>query len=270
MPNTWQCLSAHELREPKRRCGLVPPADQEEKLKVERMETASLVAARGAECEERVEVLRQSVMELQDRLKAYEIRNEEWPKPGEGNDDKIRIQKKISFGEKFKNKAKDTVLVVGDSLMRGVGKKLQTNSNMFSSICIGGAKIDDVAEVIDHLKDNDDRHLVLMVGTNDIKTVGSEEVFRNFEKLMGKCTSVKNRVVTMIGIPTRYDIDNTVSSRRINMNIRLQKLCEETGVKFLEYECYRSRVGRDGLHLNERGQEELAMKVFTHCKHFLV
>ena len=73
----------------------------------------------------------------------------------------------------------------------------------------------------------------------------------------------------MIGIPTRYDVNGLESSRRIGMNIRLKQLCKEKKVQYIEYECSRNRLWRDGLHLNETGQRELAKQIFDHCINFL-
>lgn len=177
---------------------------------------------------------------------------------------------KSSFAEKFKNKAKDTVVVLGDSLVRGVGRKLQANSHMFTTICKGGAKIEDMEQEFSKLQDREDRHLVVMVGTNNIKEEGSEVVIEKYGKLIEQCKGVKSRKVTVVGIPTRYDVNGLQNSRRLSVNSRLKTLCNQSGLEYIGYECSRSRLARDRLHHNDLGQEELAKLIFSHCKSFLV
>jgi len=41
-------------------------------------------------------------------------------------------------------------------------------------------------------------------------------------------------------------------------------------MEFLSFEPERHSVLRARLHLNARGEQELACKIFSHCKHFLV
>ena len=246
--------------------------DLEGKLKVASQEVDSKVAVSGFSFEGRVNELQKTVDELRDRIKAYETLVIEWPKIGEGTQkaDKARKAKGVSFAEKFKNKGDDTIVVMGDSLVRGVGLKLQTQSQMCSTVCKGGARIEDIEEEIGKLQDNEDRHLVVMVGTNNVKVDGSEVVYKKYERLVESLKKIKNRAVTLIGIPRRYDVGGLVNSRRWNINARLKELCSTSDIKYLEYECGESRLGQDRLHLNGFGQDELARMIFCHCKSFLV
>ena len=81
---------------------------------------------------------------------------------------------------------------------------------------------------------------------------------------------MKNRRVSMVGIPNRFDLSGYQNSRRIGVNLQLEKMCRELDIEFITYEPYRSRIAKDGLHLNHVGQDELARKIFEHCKSFLV
>lgn len=174
-----------------------------------------------------------------------------------------------SFAELFKDKPKDTVVLLGDSIGRGVGMKLEGNSHMFTSVSSGGARIEDVTKQVELLKDNEDRHLVLLVGTNNINE-GSEVILEKYKSLIDACGGVRNRKVSVVGVVRRYDVENFVDSRRFGVNERLRKKCLEKGVEYLSYEPERSRVARDGLHLNELGQHELAKNIFKHCVGFLL
>ena len=256
----------------------VESAAIEAKIKVMSDETASKVAVNDVSCDERVSKMGKSVDELKDRLKAFEIIvSEEWPKVGDGeekwNEVKARRsnrKKEESFGERFKHKPIDTVVVIGDSLTGGVGRKLEANSHMYTTKCMRGARIEDVEREVGKLEGKEDRHLVLMVGTNNIKIEGSESIFKKYESLVKCSKTIKNRAVSVVGIPTRYDVDAVQNSRRLGMNSRVKELCSKNDVQYIEFECGRSRLGRDGLHLNSIGQDEVAGMIFTHCKDFLV
>ena len=51
--------------------------------------------------------------------------------------------------------------------------------------------------------------------------------------------------------------------------MKLREMCKTKNVKFLGYDPERRQLGRDRLHPNEEGQDELGMKVFRHCLPFL-
>ena len=95
-------------------------------------------------------------------------------------------------------------------------------------------------------------------------------MMKKFEDLVDACMEVKSRKVTIVGIPLRYNVSSYLQSKRIGLNRRLSALCEDSGVEFLSFEPERHWVLRDRLHLNARGEQELARKIFSHCKYFLV
>jgi hypothetical protein len=182
-----------------------------------------------------------------------------------------RGDSRISFAEKVEAKGKGKVYLLGDSLVRGVGKKLEAQcSNVFSAKSIGGARIEAVTEEVRKLEARDDRHLVVMVGANNIQQDGSELVLRKFQVLIDCCHKVKNRAVTVVGISRRFDLTSLQENRRVSVNRRLSVLCREAGVQYVEYEAGRSMISADRVHFNETGQREVAGMIFRHCRHFLV
>lgn len=79
----------------------------------------------------------------------------------------------ISFEQLTINKKKGTVLIIGDSLAREVGNHLQSQHSMFESHAFGGARIEDIAKKVEEDKEKDDSHVVVMVGTNNLKSDGT-------------------------------------------------------------------------------------------------
>ena len=146
---------------------------------------------------------------------------------------------------------------------------MERDSHMVTANSKGGAKVEDVTDMVKNLKDNDDRHLVLVAGTNNIQQDGSEILLEKFKKLLETSKSVRNRKVTVVEVLKRMDVDSFVDSRRIGVNVRLKQMCESSGAEFVEFKVGKSRISRDGVHLHERGQNELGRVIFTHCKTFL-
>lgn len=175
---------------------------------------------------------------------------------------------KICFADKFKDRTKDTIVLVGDSLARGIGEKLEQQSHMVSTKSRGGARIEHVTEQIGLLQDNVDRHLVVLVGTNNVQNEGSEAIRLKYKSLLEASKKVKNRKVSVIGIPRRFDLSGYQNSRRIGANLELERMCGELDIGFVAYEPNRSRIAKDELHFNHVGQDELARKIFEHCKSF--
>ena len=251
----------------------------QERIRDVEAEVDSRVAVGEGRCEEKIGVLERTVDEVRDGLHAIGVKVEDLSGDWVLVENKKKKERSVSdgpkktevgFGELCKSKAKDTVVVIGDSLVRGVGQKLEQQCpHMVTSVSRSGAKLEVIEADVARLKDREDRHLVVMVGTNNIQRDGSEVILKKFKNLIKLCKSVRNRAVTIVGIPKRYDVDNIVESRRLGVNPRLAEMCRENGVEFLACEVERSRMWRDGVHFNDLGQDEFARKLFTHCIRFL-
>ena len=257
----------------------------EDKIKDISIETDGKAVTRELRSEEKIKDLGEKFKETVDKVVAIELRvselSNEWPTPSEGWSqvkNKRSKERKLSqsssrtqsFAEKYKDKPSDTIVLVGDSLARGVGAKLEQQSNMVSTISVSGAHIDDITKELCKLRDKDDRHIVVLVGTNDIKEEGSEVVLSKYKFLIDESNKVKNRKVSVVEIPRRLDLSTFHNSRRIGVNKRLKELCEAMNVEFIDYEPVDNRLARDRLHLNHLGQDELGRKIFQHCKRFLM
>src|SRR5437867_12793666 len=90
---------------------------------------------------------------------------------------------------------------------------------MVSAIYRPGAHIDDISEEVRKLRDNEDRHVVLLVGTNDIQGEGSEVMLSKYKNLIEASQTIKNRKVSVVGIPRRGDLDSFCNSRRLGVKI---------------------------------------------------
>ena len=166
--------------------------------------------------------------------------------------------------------SKRKVVVAGDSLARGVGHKLKEQCGDKISIrAESGAKLGAVSDFVGSLDKDENRQLIVVAGANSLEKESSVDLLGNFGKVIdaGKKSS---KDVVIVGLVKRYDLSQTYESKRIVVNSKLKALCRDSGVKFVEYEPERSRVHRDGLHLNFRGQNELGRMIFPCVSNFLV
>jgi hypothetical protein len=109
-----------------------------------------------------------------------------------------------NVGDLCRGKTKDTITFLGDSLVRNVGASLE--HQLPGVVTVGsksGAKIEQVMEEVQKLPNSDSRHLVVLVGTNNLKTQGTETIRKKFDDLVAACKQVQSRKVTVVGIPKR-------------------------------------------------------------------
>ena len=77
-------------------------------------------------------------------------------------------------------------------------------------------------------------------------------------------------MISVVGIPKRFNLTNFRNSRRIGVNLRQKEMYAKMKIEYISYQPEENKFAHDGLHLNHGGQEELAAKFFKHCRYFLV
>jgi hypothetical protein len=253
--------------------------------------TDSKVAVSEIKYEDKLESIKSSIQELSDKSIATELIIAEfkadWPTPSE-SEELVRACKskaqvveskaisvknsgvsKVSFSEKYRNCSKETVLLVGDSLARGVGRCLEIDSHLFKASSFSGAKIEDISEGLSKLGDKPDSQVVLMVGTNNLQKDGSEVMIQKYEKLIKQAQRNRFKKISLVSILRRDDISEFTNSRRLGLNLRLKDICEKEGVDFIDHDLVTEHLGRDRIHLSRLGQDEIARIIFRRCKKHL-
>jgi len=200
-----------------------------------------------------------------------------------------------TFAEKYKSKSEKTAVIVGDSMVRGVGTKLKKNSQMFSCTAYGGARIEDVSKYLSDgksVKTTDDSHVVVMVGTNNLRSDGTEGIREKYEELLNTLKDTRCRKRSVVGIFRRARDNVYLNSKRLAVNERLKKQCASSGVEYIDPDDVYRNIARSspqrcstsirkssnievdildrwGLHPNDWGQDEIAAYLFKHCVSFL-
>ena len=250
-------------------------------------EVASQIVVGEIRFEDELRKIVSVTSDAESRVTAVELRvsemAQEWPTPAESKkmeqqnkqmreprDKKVRF---VSFSEKFKDKPKDTVLVLGDSMVRGMGSCMERDSGgeggMYRKLSYGGARIEDIDSKLGVIGDKPESHMVIVVGTNNLKKDGTELIMARFRSLISELRKYRYRKVSFVGILRRTDVSSYIDSKRLGINLRLQRLCVENEYGYVERDIVSGQLDRDGLHLNAEGQDVVARTIFRHCKQFL-
>ena len=165
-----------------------------------------------------------------------------------------------------RQEAKGKILVVGDSLARGVGYKMTSMYGDSVKVdAVGGAKIKDVVGRVNEVTPDKTSTLVVIAGANNMQEDYSETIEEGVQDLIAAGSKVAKDIL-VVGLVKRYDLGPGFERKRILLNMRIKARCKDAGAKFIEYEPERSRLHKDGLHLNWRGQNELGKAILSKCK----
>ena len=113
-----------------------------------------------------------------------------------------------------------------------------------------------------------DSCLVVCAGSNDTfnKRAASEDIIKKYRQLLAAMKEKSNRCF-ITGILPRMNANNYDLSRAIGINTRLQSMCEDAGVAFIDtWDAFienRSYFMKDRIHLNRKGSKKLADTYLT-------
>ena len=130
-----------------------------------------------------------------------------------------------------------------------------------------GAKIDGITERLQEIELGEKvENLVLMVGTNNLKNDGTEDIMGKYEELIRTAKEKGDRRIVVVGIISRSDLGDYYESKRLGINIRLKNKCDAIGVKYVEmggqFKDRDSVLWDDGLHLNDAGAYKMGKAIF--------
>jgi hypothetical protein len=167
------------------------------------------------------------------------------------------------FGMKSKQYKDGTVLLLGDSMARGVGQHLMSQSTLFEKLDFSGARIEHFSQKLKVIGDRPDTNVVVMVGTNNLQGDCAEVMMEKYGKLVSDLKVRNYRKISMVGLVKRRDarFDRAV----MLTNCKLRELCDSEGIGFVEPTVdRRTMLGKDGVHLNWRGCDWVARAIFQH------
>ena len=166
--------------------------------------------------------------------------------------------------------------LIGDSIIRGQGSDSNgKKKKKGSTFCRPGAKLEDITDMIKKLNDNEtynNQEFIIHVGTNDMVHSPKPKGYKNrvipyraseliYEKYLNLIKALKSRNTQsyLVGMLPRYKVTNELNSRILSMNSRVQRLCKEAGVGYIDmftlFQDNPNLFTSDGLHLSNQGRQ---------------
>ena len=149
--------------------------------------------------------------------------------------------------------------LVGDSIIRQqlteFCGRVKAKRRLF---CLPGAGVDDVTDVLDQVagEATAESLFVIHTGTNDVQKTRSEELLDKYRRLIQQYKTKSSNII-ISGVLPRISADNVFYSKAFSLNNRLQSLCKEQGVEFVDmWNDFYNKAGlflNDGLHLSAVG-----------------
>ena len=190
--------------------------------------------------------------------------------PEFGGDDESQGTRKASSPKKRE------LLIVGDSIIRGVDSVVCSRDKESRTVCcLPGAQVGDILERVDKLLAREERDVVVMVhvGTNDIGRGRFEVLQDKFVELAEKIRS-KTSAVVFSGILPVPRASRAKQNQIWRFNTWLQSFCRKEGYRFSGHWDFfwdrgRELFKRDGLHLNRRGTFALGQRMLRVAQEYL-
>ncbi len=97
-----------------------------------------------------------------------------------------------------------------------------------------GAGIDDVTDLFDQVSEEvtNESLFVVHTGTNDVRKTLSEDLLDTYRKLIQQYKTKSSKVM-ISGVLPRIAADSGFYSKTFSLNNRLETLCKEHGIKFV-------------------------------------
>jgi hypothetical protein len=154
--------------------------------------------------------------------------------------------------------------LIGDSMVgRDFGHHYSKTLSSKSVKSLPGARLGRVITEVGKLRINKESSLIISAGGNDLflrrgNPGDTEPIMKAYKDLIAKAMTKSNKVI-IVGLIPRWKIPNegTAHSKAIGINIRLNNLCKESEVKFIDpWDSFKKPKGlfaADGVHFSVAG-----------------
>ena len=159
------------------------------------------------------------------------------------------------------------ILMIGGSNVWNLGRALEYQNARFVTKSYKGAKIEDITRKIEEMNRSDSKksQVVIMTGGNDMEKDGTEVIVSKFKELIAAADE-RFHTTMVIGLLPRNDLGGWYyESKRLAINLQLEKMCQTKGIKFIACNFYAERnefLCRDGLHLNNLGADRVGRFIY--------
>lgn len=192
----------------------------------------------------------------------------------ESNTNSLRLTQKQSKN-KEKRKKKKKLIVIGDSQCRGLSFHLNQRMKDTHEICTfakPGARFSEVAaqleEVVERNQLSDEDHVVIIAGSNDIRSKTDVARSFNINNIRKVC---KRTNVIVSEVPIRHDLPGKFKEVVESANKVLRNSLKSTSSQIINLsKFYRNCFDRNGLHYSNLGKSVLASEIAKLASSFSV
>ena len=192
------------------------------------------------------------------------------PSPADDNNNNcnnrnIRSEKPQPEGPEYWKK--NTVLIVGDSMLKNINEWTLSRRYTTKVRCFRGSTVDDLHDYIKPLLRKRPDKIILVIGTNDIENKSVADVLKGIKSLLDMileklpdCHIVVSEIIKRAGkckASTNGKINDFNSElKKMNIDIlRQQNILPE-------------HINQSGLHLNQQGDGQLAKNIISKIRSF--
>ena len=214
-------------------------------------------------------IQKEQICETEKQIGGRRVRDTSGELVADNTDEEQQLIEGRSYADAVaKGKERKVRVVMGDSIVR---KLINTGGDV--TVCLPGAKIEDVTERVGQVMGNGYGGSILVhVGTNNAEKEGTTAIIEKYRKLVCTLKGVRVGQIVLSGIlPIMGSRGKYYKNcRRMVINTLLHKLCMEEGIGFVD--MWASFVERevmfmnDGLHLSGKGAAVLGSE-FIRCIH---
>src|SRR6218665_1133114 len=133
------------------------------------------------------------------------------------------MQKETKLEKAATSQRKTRVLLVGDSLVRHVGRNLEQQCVGISTVCKPGGRIEQMVPEIE--KRGKEDTVIVQVGTNNLRMDETEDMMKKYDEMIHRLKAERLGEVVVMGILSRQDLSEALDSKRVEVNRRLKEMC---------------------------------------------
>src|SRR6218665_1843427 len=103
-------------------------------------------------------------------------------------------------------------MLVGDSLVKSVGRNLQQQCVGLNTVCKPGGRIE---HMVQEKKDGKEETVIVQVGTNNLCMDETEEMMKKYEEMVQRLKEERLREVVVMWILPRQDLSEALESKTV-------------------------------------------------------
>ena len=162
--------------------------------------------------------------------------------------------------DESKSKHPTNTVIVGDSILKHLNpRKLEQGINGKANIkTFPGASIDDMLHYVKPTTEKQPDHIILHIGTNDLRNKSPEVMISTIQKLGESIQEGNSIELTLSEVIARND-DALLADKVNAYNEKLENICLERNWGLIKHNnINKLHLNKYGLHLNQRGTAMLA------------